>query len=332
VGNTTLKKRCVLWLAAFSIFVTIGFIVPASAVEQTITLGTATSSGVYYPTGGAICRLVNRGKATHGLLCNPQTSSGSVANINALRKGRVQFAVVQSNVQYEAYHGVGLFAGKPLRQLRALFSLYSEPLAVVVRADSGYTQFHDLRGARVNIGPAFSAQRATLLELFQAMGWSLANFPKLTEYGWNAQIKALCSGQIDAAFYAVGQPSAVVREATEACNTRLLPIAGADAKRIQSHAPYFGRDTIPAGMYPSIPVATATVGVRATVVTTSQTDKQLVLPLVQSVMDNVSDFRTLHPVFAALDVTHMVQDGNTAPLHDTARRYYETKGLLKPAR
>lgn len=33
---------------------------PAAALDKNVTIGTAGVTGVYYPAGGAICRLVNR--------------------------------------------------------------------------------------------------------------------------------------------------------------------------------------------------------------------------------------------------------------------------------
>ena len=38
----------------------------ASAEQQFISIGTGGVTGVYYPTGGAICRLVNRDRKEHG--------------------------------------------------------------------------------------------------------------------------------------------------------------------------------------------------------------------------------------------------------------------------
>jgi TRAP-type uncharacterized transport system substrate-binding protein len=42
---------------------------PAAFAEEFITIGTGGVTGVYYPTGGAICRLVNKGRKDHGVRC-----------------------------------------------------------------------------------------------------------------------------------------------------------------------------------------------------------------------------------------------------------------------
>ena len=52
--------------------------------SQALTIGTGPLNGVYYPTGGAICRLLNEETASHGLHCSVQSTSGSLANLKAL--------------------------------------------------------------------------------------------------------------------------------------------------------------------------------------------------------------------------------------------------------
>jgi type I restriction enzyme S subunit len=48
----------------------------------------------------------------------------------------------------------------------------------------------------------------------------------------------------------------------------------------------------------------------------------------ETVFDNFENFKTLHPVFANLDPKKMVNEGNTAPVHKGAERYFREKGLL----
>ncbi|MCV5662532.1 hypothetical protein OFN50_26190, partial [Escherichia coli] len=37
--------------------------------QEFITIGTGSVTGVYYPTGGAICKLVNKGRKDHNIRC-----------------------------------------------------------------------------------------------------------------------------------------------------------------------------------------------------------------------------------------------------------------------
>ena len=80
------------------------FMAPAAMAEEFITIGTGGVTGVYYPTGGAICRLVNKGRKEHGIRCSVESTGGSVYNINTIREGELEFGVAQSDWQHHAFH------------------------------------------------------------------------------------------------------------------------------------------------------------------------------------------------------------------------------------
>jgi TRAP transporter TAXI family solute receptor len=103
----------------------------AAAQQQFFSIGTGGVTGVYYPTGGAICRLVNQGRKDHGLRCSAESTGGSIYNINTIRSGELEFGVAQSDWQYHAYNGTDKFeeAG-PFEDLRAVFSVHAEPFTL----------------------------------------------------------------------------------------------------------------------------------------------------------------------------------------------------------
>ncbi len=109
----------------------------ANAAEF-ITIGTGGVTGVYYPTGGAICRLVNKGRKSHGVRCSVESTGGSVYNINTIRAGELDMGVAQSDWQYHAYNGTAKFKKQgAFKGLRAVFSVHAEPVTIVARKDSG---------------------------------------------------------------------------------------------------------------------------------------------------------------------------------------------------
>jgi uncharacterized protein len=99
------KRSLAFGLAAGAALLAAG--VASAQDDQFITIGTGGVTGVYYPAGGAICRLVNADRQEHGIRCSVESTGGSVYNVNTMRQGELDFGIVQSDVQYNALNGTG---------------------------------------------------------------------------------------------------------------------------------------------------------------------------------------------------------------------------------
>ncbi len=307
-----------------------GAMAAPAAAQDFFTIGTGGVTGVYYPTGGAICRLVNQGRKDHGLRCSVESTGGSVYNINTIRAGELEFGVAQSDAQYFAFNGEGTFedAGA-YEDLRAVFSIHPEPFTVVARAGAGIETFDDLAGKRVNIGNPGSGARETTEILLEAKGMSSDDFALATELKAAEQSAALCDNQIDAMSYTVGHPSGSIQEATTACDSVLVSVTGPEVDKLVEENSFYRKATIPGGMYRGNDEDTKTFGVGATFVTSTAVDEETVYQLVKSVFDNFDSFKNLHPAFANLQEDEMISAGLSAPLHDGAVRYYKERGWME---
>ncbi|MDB2414296.1 TAXI family TRAP transporter solute-binding subunit [Rickettsiales bacterium] len=302
----------------------------AEASDKFVTIGTGGVTGVYYPTGGAICRLVNRGRKDHGIRCSVESTGGSVYNLNALREGGMDLAVAQSDWQYHAYNGSTIFAAQgPFKDLRSVFSLHTEAFTLVVRDDSGINKLTDLVNKRVNIGNPGSGNRATMEVVMSAMGWTKKSFKIASELKGSEQPQALCDNKIDAMVYNAGHPNGAVQEVATSCEVKIIPVSGEAIDKLVDSNPYYAYTTIPGGMYAGNPEDVKTFGVKATFVSTSKVDENVIYQVVKAVFDNFDNFKTLHPVFVNLDPKRLVREGNAAPLHRGAARYFKERGLLE---
>ncbi len=298
------------------------------AAQEFISIGTGGVTGVYYPTGGAICRLVNRTRKEHGIRCAVESTGGSVYNINTIKAGELEFGVAQSDWQHHAYNGTSKFADNPFPEIRAVMSVHPEPFTLIVRGDSGIASFEDLVGKRVNVGNPGSGQRATMEVVMDAFGIGMGDFALATEYKGSEMAKQLCDGNIDAMIYTIGHPAAAVKEATTTCDASLVSVTGAPIDQLVADNPFYRVASIPGGMYRGTDTDTTTFGVGATFVTSANVPADTVYIVAKSVMENIDDFRGLHPAFANLDPAQMVSDGLSAPLHDGAARAYRELGLI----
>ncbi|MCC5857346.1 MAG: TAXI family TRAP transporter solute-binding subunit [Ectothiorhodospiraceae bacterium] len=317
-------------LAAAGLLIAAGtFASTAQAQQRFTTIGTGGVTGVYYPTGGAICSLVNRGRSEHGIRCSAESTAGSIYNLNALAEGDLEFGVVQSDWQYHAYNGSDQFADQgPNEDLRAVFSLHPEPFTVVVRPDAEIASFDEIKGKRVNVGNPGSGQRGTVERLMDVYGWTMRDFSLASELPSREQSAALCDNRIDVVLFTVGHPSGSIQEPIATCDARLVPVTGERVDRLVEETPYYFHATIPGGMYPNHDADVETFGVGATFVTRADVPEEVVYQVTRAVFENLDTFKGLHPAFGVLEADVMISEGLSAPLHEGAKRYFREAGLL----
>ena len=301
---------------------------PAKPSTTFVTIGTGGITGVYYPTGGAIAKIVNQKKDTYHIRCTVESTGGSVFNVNAIMAGDLQFGVVQSDRQYQAMKGLAEWQDKGAQtDLRAVFSIHPESVTLVAAVDAGINTILDLKGKRVNIGNPGSGQRQNAIDALEAVGLDY-NTDMHAESIKAAEAPGLLQdGRIDAFFYTVGHPSGAIKEATAgARKVRFASITGIDA--LLEKYPYYAKSVIPAKLYPGAEGGgdVETFGVKATFVTSAKVPENVVYAVTKEVFDNFDTFKTLHPAYAVLTKTGMLE-GLSAPIHPGAMKYYKEAGL-----
>ena len=304
----------------------------AQAQQKFITIGTGGITGVYYPTGGAICRLVNKGRKEHGVRCSVESTGGSVYNINTIRAGELDMGVAQSDWQYHAYNGTGkksFVEAGPFTELRAVFSVHAEPVTIIARADSGIKTVQDLVGKRVNIGNPGSGTEATWNVMWKAMGHTNDDLRLAAQMKSAETPGALCDNKIDALFWLVGHPNGLSKEATTTCDAVIVEVSGPAIDKLVADNSFYRMATIPGGMYRGSPNDTLTFGVGATFVSSTATPADTVYQVVKAVFENFDSFKKLHPAFNNLKESEMITDALSAPLHDGAAKYYKERGWIK---
>lgn len=293
-----------------------------------LIIGTGGVAGNYFPVGGVLCRLFNaHERQAPPRRCVVLPTGGSIENLNALRAGAIDFAIVQSDWQYQAFQGSDVLSeDTPFTELRSVLSLYAEPLVLLAEREGGLRAFEDLQGRRIGIGAPGSQTRAVIEDLVAALGWSMGDFDSTMEQSPVAQIDALCGGQVDAAGVTAGSPSALLVQMLQRCDIAPLAIAGASADAVLAAKPYYRRATVPAGLYAGIEAAVPTIGIGATLVTRADVPAEIVERLVGAVVENFEQFRISYPVLARLLADEMPTAGLTAPLHPAAAQIFAARG------
>ena len=322
-------KKLTVIAAALALGASLVSPVAVAAEQKFVTIGTGGVTGVYYAAGGAICRLMNKERAKHGIRCSVESTGGSVYNINTIKAGELDFGVAQSDVQFNAVKGLAQFKdGGAHGDLRAVFSVYPESLTVLSRKEANIKKFEDFKGKRFNVGNPGSGTRDTMAMLMTAMDMKTSDFSLTSELKPDEHGAALCDNKIDGFAYVVGSPAANIQDPTTTCGAKLVSIAGPAVDKLVKEYPYFAYATIPGGVYPGNPDAIKTFGVMASFVSSAKVPDNVVYAMVSAVFENFEEFKKLHPAFANLDPKDMVKSGMSAPLHPGAVKYYKEKGWM----
>jgi TRAP transporter TAXI family solute receptor len=308
---------------------------PAMPQDQTVfvTIGSGDFSGVYFPAGLAIAKMLNEKRSQYGIRAAVEATPGSVFNLNAIEAGFLEFGLAQADKQYQAVNGLAEWEKNgPQKELRAVFSLHHESVTLVAAANAGINSLADLRGKRVNLGNPGSGQHRNAVDALEAVGLD----PKRDIIP--QKVKAadaptlLQDNRIDAFFCTVGHPSETIQRAADGRRrVRIIPVSGPGIDKLIFDNKFYIRTTIPAQrLYPNLeaPVNVRTFGVMATLCASASLTADLVYTATKEVFENIDKFRRQHPALSGLTKEGMLE-GLSAPLHSGALKYYTEAGLMK---
>lgn len=302
----------------------------AHAKTTFVTIGTGGITGVYYPTGGAIAKIVNAKKDKYDIRATVESTGASVFNINAIMAGDLEFGIAQADRQYQAYNGLSEWEGKPQKDLRAVFALAPEAVTFVAAEDSGIKSLKDAKGKVVNIGNPGSGNRQNAIDVFEAAGINIEKDLKAESIKAADAPRMLQDGRIDGFFYTVGHPNGNIKEATAGKRkTRIVSIT--DIEPLVKKFPCYSLTNIDMAQYPEATNANekvTTVGMLATFVTSAKVPDDVVYAITKEVFENLDEFKKLHPALEGLTRETMLE-GLTAPIHPGALKYYKEAGLMK---
>ncbi len=295
-----------------------------------MVLGTGSVKGVYFPIGGVICRLLNRGTELHRMRCSLESTGGSIYNLRQLRADNFDLVFAQSDWQYHAYNGSSTFKDEGANEnLRAVFALEADPLALIVKEQSDIQSFEDLQDRIVSLGYKRSLQHRIVDDLLAAKGWNDSSFKSVERLSDVKQITAICEDTVDAILLLSSSLNDHLSGLNDDCKLRLVSIESPEIGALIEAKPYYRVGKIPKGMYLNALDDTKSFGLGATFVADKNTSPKAIYQVVKEVVENFKDFKSLHPSLIGLDKRELPYAGISIPLHPGAERYYKEARLLK---
>src|SRR2546425_6131386 len=144
---------------------------PLAQPKRVVTIASGAVDGVYFPIAGLMSRIASDAKDLN-VRAVVASSGGAIANVQLIRAGEADFALVQNDVAYYAFNGVALeaFVGKPVKSMAGVFTVYPELVHIVATQASGVKSIRDLKGKRVVLGPIGSGTEQNALQILGAHG------------------------------------------------------------------------------------------------------------------------------------------------------------------
>ena len=262
-----------------------------------LNIATGGTAGTYYPIGNAISEVINEN--VQGVNTSVQASGASVANIDMIRSGQVEMAIVQNDIAYYAITGTRMF-DKKVENMRGISSLYSEACQFVTLADSGIETISDLRGKRVVVGTSGSGVEANANQILQAYGLTYDDIEE-SYFNFAEGANALKSGRVDAICVTAGYPTASINDIAEEQNIRIIPLDEDKITQLIMEYPFYTQVTIPAGTYKGMDEDILTVGVNAIIIASDKLSAKAGYDITKAIFQNPEKILASHPAASTID-------------------------------
>lgn len=287
--------------------------------KKFLNIATGGTAGTYYPIGGAMAEILN--KDIKGMNASAQSTGATVANINMLKEGSVDLAIVQNDITYYAVNGTEMFKDKKVDNIRGIATLYPETCQFVTLDNSGIKSIQDLKGKKVAVGAAGSGAEANARQILEAYGITY-NDIEVQYLSFAEGASALKDGNVDAAFLTAGYPTASVQDISSQNKIRLLPVDSDKAEALIAKYPFYTKTTIPAGTYAGFNEEVQTISVMAMLVATDKVDDKLGYEIAKAIFSNLDRLQAAHSV-GKLITKDGAMKGMSLPMNAGAEKFFK---------
>ena len=289
-----------------------------SGAKKFLNIATGGTAGTYYPIGGAMAEILNKG--IPGMNASAQSTGATVANINMLKEGSVDLAIVQNDITYYAANGTEMFKDKKVDNIRGIAVLYPETCqAVTIRED--INAIGDLKGKRVAVGAAGSGVEANARQIMEAYGITYKDI-EVQYLSFGEAASALKDGNVDVAFLTAGYPTAAVQDIASQNKVKLLAVDADKADALIAKYPFYTKTTIPAGTYSGFNVDVPAVSVMAMLVATDKVDDALGYDIAKALFTNLDRLQAAHSV-GKLITKEGAQKGMPITMNAGAEKFFK---------
>ncbi|MDX2006410.1 MAG: TAXI family TRAP transporter solute-binding subunit [Meiothermus sp.] len=316
-------KKAMLVLGAMAV-------VTAASAQTFITIGSGSTTGVYFPIATGIARIINEADNL-GIRANARSTGGSVFNINAIGSGELQMGLVQNDIAAYAFNGSGIaaFDGRPVKNFRSIGILYPEVVHALAREAARINTIRDLRGKRVVVGDVGSGTEQNTRQVLEAYGLKFDDLAQVIRVPPAQGVALLQDGRADAMFFTGGLGAAAIQQAAQTIDLRIVPVEFGVIDDLAKKYPFYVGFNIPSGVYKGVEVVTPSVAVRSMLVVAESLSADVVYNFTKAVFGNDANFKAVHPNLARYFSRTTAVRNLPVPLHPGAERFWKEVGVIK---
>lgn len=292
--------------------------------DKFISLGTSSRSGTFHVVGTNLCEAVNQERKASLVRCVPYNTVGSEYNAKAVAYGELSMGITRPDIAYAEFKRKNV-SDNHGADLRAVMSLHSTPVMMIVRRAANIADASQIAGHSINLGNRGSSQRLTVELLIKQLGLTQASFSAVTELHTTQMGEAFCQGKIDVIIESLGHPSPFYKKMIEECGGQIVSFSPDFIDKVIAANPLMSRLSIPGGLYSGYPQPVPTFGFRALLVTRSDVSEEAVRRFVASVMNGLEKMKAADPVFQEFDADKMLSPSVAIPQHAGVVNYLNNR-------
>lgn len=289
--------------------------------QKIIKIGTGNKDALAYPILSSICDTFNKNNTYSNVRCQAISTGGSEDNLDGIISKKYDAGVVKSDMEYNAYNGIGVFAGKPYRDLRTIFGLHNEYLTIIVKNGAKIDGLKDFKGRRVYIGNKGSGSRIMVDKLFTVNGWKNQDFKAIHEESSDKIHDLFCNDEIDAAIYLIGHPNNIFARTLKDCDVKLIGFSKQEIEKYVDIFRHISPAVVKKGTYPNQKQDISTFASQLLLASSVDLDEETVYNFVKIISEHYSEIQKNNPNLQ--EVVLFSPEIKVIPLHKGAIRFYK---------
>ncbi|MFG1215138.1 TAXI family TRAP transporter solute-binding subunit [Xanthobacter flavus] len=295
---------------------------PAAARAEFVNVLTGGTSGVYYPLGVAISKVI--GEKVPGTRPSVQATKASVENLNLMQQGKGEVAFTLADSLADGAAGKEEAGFKtPLTKVRALGGIYPNYIQIVASKDSGIKTIADLKGKRLSVGAPKSGTELNARAILNAAGLKYEDLGKIEYLPFAESVELMKNRQLDATLQSAGLGVASIKDLANSVPIVVVEVPGTVIDKIG--APYL-KTTIPAGTYEGQSTDVATAAVPNFLVTRSDLKDDEVYAITKAIYENLPELAAAHSAAKSITLANAMK-GSPVAFHPGAEKFFKEKGV-----